>query len=118
MRSWSERIWTLHDGQGAFAEVAPSPRYVANEIVSLREAATAALGVACLAASLCSPLIESGAPVRILPGTGRRVACRRLLMPHRRRQLPSVRVVVDHLIAELSLSLKVPFAAGSEAEYA
>lgn len=102
MASSSDRAWTLHDGKGAVAEVVPSPRYIANETVSLREAARAGLGVACLASSFCAPLIESGALVRILPGwTGRGVATT-LLMPHRRGQLPSVRAVADHLIAELS----------------
>ncbi|MER8712682.1 LysR substrate-binding domain-containing protein [Mesorhizobium sp. M1295] len=102
MASSSERVWTLHDGQGVVAEVTPSPRYIANETVSLREAARAGLGVACLAGSFCAPLIESGALVRILPDWTARGVATTLLMPHRRGQLPSVRVVADHLIAELS----------------
>ncbi|QCI63959.1 LysR substrate-binding domain-containing protein [Phreatobacter stygius] len=102
MASSSDRVWTLHDGEGAVAEIAPSSRYVANETVSLREAARAGLGVACLASSFCAPLIESGALVRILPGWTARGVATTLLMPHRRGQLPSVRVVADHLIAELS----------------
>ncbi|RWK41251.1 LysR substrate-binding domain-containing protein [Mesorhizobium sp.] len=102
MASSSDRVWTLHDGEGAVAEVAPSPRYVANETVSLLEAARAGLGVACLASSFCAPLIESGALVRILPDWTARGVATTLLMPHRRGQLPSVRVVADHLIAELS----------------
>jgi DNA-binding transcriptional LysR family regulator len=102
MASSSDRVWTLHDGEGAVAEIAPSPRYFANETVSLREAARAGLGVACLASSFCAPLIESGALVRILPDWTARGVATTLLMPHRRGQLPSVRVVADHLIAELS----------------
>lgn len=102
MASSSERVWTLHDGQGVVATVAPSPRYIANETVALLEAARAGLGVACLAGSFCAPLIESGALVRILPDWNARGVATTLLMPHRRGQLPSVRVVADHLIAELS----------------
>jgi DNA-binding transcriptional LysR family regulator len=102
MASSSDRVWTLHNREGAVAEVAPSPRYVANETVSLREAARAGLGVACLASGFCASLIESGALVRILPGWTARGVATTLLMPHRRGQLPSVRVVADHLIAELS----------------
>ncbi len=102
MASSSDRVWTLRDGEGAVAEVTPSPRYVANETVSLREAARAGLGVACLAGSFCAPLIESGALVRILPGWTARGVITTLLMPHRRGQLPSVRVVADHLINGLS----------------
>lgn len=102
MASSSDRVWTLHDREGAVAEIEPSPRYFANETVSLREAARAGLGVACLASSFCAPLIESGALVRILPDWTARGVTTTLLMPHRRGQLPSVRVVADHLIAELS----------------
>ena len=102
MASSSDRAWTLRDGEGAVAELTPSPRYVANETVSLLEAAKAGLGVACLASSFCASLIESGALVRILPGWTARGVTTTLLMPHRRGQLPSVRMVADHLIDELS----------------
>ena len=102
MASSSETVWTLRDGHGVAAEVAPSPRYIANETVCLQEAAKAGLGVACLAGGFCAPLIESGALVRILPDWTARGVTTTLLMPHRRGQLPSVRVVADHLIAELS----------------
>lgn len=102
MASATETVWRLHDAEGAVAEVTPSPRYVANETVSLLEAAKAGLGVACLAASFCAPLIASGALVRLLPDWTAGGVTTTLLMPHRRGQLPSVRVVIDQLIAELS----------------
>jgi DNA-binding transcriptional LysR family regulator len=100
--SSSETVWTLQDAHGAVAEVAPSPHYIANETVCLLEAARAGLGVACLAGGFCAPLIESGALVRMLPEWTARGVATTLLMPHRRGQLPSVRVVADHLITELS----------------
>jgi DNA-binding transcriptional LysR family regulator len=99
--SW-ETVWTLQDVHGTMAEVAPSPRYIANETVCLLEAARAGLGVACLAGSFCAPLIESGALIRILPDWTAGGVMTTLLMPHRRGQLPSVRIVADHLIAEFS----------------
>jgi DNA-binding transcriptional LysR family regulator len=102
MASPTETVWRLHDDEGAVAEVTPSPRYVANETVSLLEAAKAGLGVACLAASFCAPLIASGALVRLLPDWTAGGVTTTLLIPHRRGQLPSVRVVADQLIAELS----------------
>lgn len=100
--SSSDTVWTLHDKHGTAAKVAPSPRYIANETVCLREAARAGLGMACLAGGFCAPLIEAGALVRILPDWTARGVATTLLMPHRRGQLPSVRVVADHLISELS----------------
>ena len=102
MASSSERVWTLQDGQGAVAEVTPAPRYVANETVALLEAARAGLGIACLAGSFCAGPIQAGALVRLLPDWTARGVTTTLLMPHRRGQLPSVRTVADHLIAELT----------------
>ena len=102
MASPSGTAWRLQNDQGVVAEVTPSPRYVANETICLLEAAKAGLGVACLAASFCAPLIASGALARILPDWTAGGVATTLLMPHRRGQLPSVRVVADQLIAELS----------------
>lgn len=102
MASSSDRVWALQAGDGSIAEVEPSPRYVANETVALREAASAGLGVACLASSFCLPLIRTGALVRLLPDWTAPGVTTTLLMPHRRGQLPSVRNVADYLIAELS----------------
>ena len=102
MASSSERAWTLQDDRGAVAEVTPAPRYVANETVALLEAAKAGLGIACLAGSFCAGPIQAGALVRLLPDWTARGVTTTLLMPHRRGQLPSVRTVADHLIAELT----------------
>lgn len=102
MASHTETVWRLQDAAGAVVEVAPSPRYVANETISLLEAAKSGLGVACLASTFCEPLIASGALVRILPDWTAGGVATTLLMPHRRGQLPSVRVIADRLIAELS----------------
>ncbi|WP_343517796.1 LysR substrate-binding domain-containing protein [Sphingomonas sp.] len=98
----SGNSWTLHHVDGTVIQVTPAPRYFANETVSLREAARAGLGVACLPGSFCEPLIEAGALLRILPDWTAPGVTTTLLMPHRRGQLPSVRAVADHLIAELS----------------
>lgn len=107
MPSSTATHWKLRDSEGAVAEVTPSPRYFANETIALLEAAKAGLGVACLAESFCAPLITSGALVRILPDWTAGGVATTLLMPHRRGQLPSVRVVAEQLIAELALSKTV-----------
>ncbi|TDX83647.1 DNA-binding transcriptional LysR family regulator [Neorhizobium sp. R1-B] len=102
MASPSESVWTLRNDQGSVTKVTPFPRYAANETISLLEAAKAGLGVACLASSFCAPLIESGALVRIFPEWTAGGVATTLLVPHRRGQLPSVRIVADYLIAKLS----------------
>lgn len=102
MASAFQQSWSLVDNEGRTADVTPVQRYVSNETVALREAAKAGLGVACLAASFCATPVELGTLVRILPGWVGPGVATTLLMPHRRGQLPSVRIVADYLIAELS----------------
>jgi len=102
MASSSDTTWALQNDRGVSAEITPSPRYVANETICLLEAAKAGLGVACLARSFCEPLIASGALVRILPDWTAGGVATTLLIPHRRGQLPAVRMIADQLIAALS----------------
>lgn len=102
MVSPADTAWTLRDGAGTAAEVVPSPRFLANETIALLEAAKAGLGVACLPAGLCASPIASGALVRVLPGWTAGGVTTTLLMPHRRGQLPAVRVVADRIVAALS----------------
>ncbi len=97
----TDTTWTLGTDSGLIVETSPSPRYFANETVALREAAIAGLGVACLPGSICAPLIECGVLVRILPGWTAGGITKTLLMPHRRGQLPAVRVIADRLVDEL-----------------
>ena len=94
-------LWSLRDEHGALSEVAPRPRYIANETVALLEAARAGLGIACCPQSFCAALIDNGELVRVLPQWTAGGVTTTLLMPHRRGQLPSVRVIADELIAQL-----------------
>nr|MCH9829659.1 LysR family transcriptional regulator [Gammaproteobacteria bacterium] len=67
----------------------------------LLEAARAGLGIACCPQSFCAALIDNGELVRVLPQWTAGGVTTTLLMPHRRGQLPSVRVIADELIAQL-----------------
>ena len=98
--SQSDRGWTLTNGDEK-TMVSPQPRYFANEGIGLMAAAIAGLGIACLPGSMCRSTIASGELVRLLPGWSAGEITTTLLMPHRRGQLPSVRVVADLIIEQL-----------------
>lgn len=94
--------WNLTRAGGASVRVRLNPRYSANESVSLLEAAKAGLGVACLPCSFCTSLIQQGLLERVLPEWNSGAITTTLLMPNRRGQLPSVRVVADFLVHRFS----------------
>lgn len=97
-----ETGWALHGVDGAQIVTTLSPRYYANDAVGLLHAARAGLGIACLPTTDCRADLGSGVLARVLPEwTGGEVTTT-LLMPHKRGLLPSVRVVVDLLIEQLS----------------
>ena len=101
--SWPDD-WLLQPENGAPVCVTPSPRFVANELTALLNAAIAGAGIACLPMSLCGQAFESGQLVRILPHWTVGNIYTTLLTPYRRGQLPSVRAVIDFLAAKFALS--------------
>lgn len=104
MVSSADGRWRLANGEGRTVEVSPAPRFHADEGVVLMEAARAGLGIACLPAKLCGPHVRTGDLVRLLPSWTAGGVTTTLLMPHRRGQLPSVRVVADLLVERLGVS--------------
>ncbi len=93
--------WTLRNEDGVTHTISLPARYHANETIPLMEAARAGLGIACLPSRLCAGAIRAGELQRVLPGWTAGEITTTLLMPHRRGQLPSVRVVADVLIRRL-----------------
>jgi len=95
----AETAWRLQGPAGERVTVTPSPRLVADETEVLLRAAAAGLGIACLPAGLCRAALADGSLVRVLPDWTAGSVTTSLLVPHRRGQLPSVRAVVDFLVA-------------------
>lgn len=93
--------WTLSNNEGETQTVTVPARYYANETMPLMEAAKAGLGIACLPSRLCEQAIVAGQLQRVLPGWTAGNITSTLLVPHRRGQLPSVRVVADLIIQRL-----------------
>lgn len=94
------RSWRLTEiASGEVVEVAPRPRFTANETSVLLEAARAGLGIVGAPARFCRDELAAGRLVHVLPGwTAGRVTTT-LLVPHRRGQLPAVRATVEFLAA-------------------
>jgi DNA-binding transcriptional LysR family regulator len=89
--------WHLRQAGAAPTVVSLQPRMVADESVTLLEAAAQGLGIASLPTSLCEYHLACGRLVRILPQwTAGRVTTT-ALVPHRRSLLPSVRAVLRFL---------------------
>ncbi|WP_374583053.1 LysR substrate-binding domain-containing protein [Pseudoduganella sp.] len=87
--------WLLEDEAGAKAEATPQARMHANESSVLVQAAQAGLGITCLPLRMVGEALEAGRLQRVLPQWRAGTVTTTLLMPHRRGQLPSVRLVAD-----------------------
>lgn len=87
--------WRLENDRGAMAEVNLVPRMHADESTVLLRAAQEGLGIACLPLRMCGEAIAAGRVRRVLPEWRAGTVATTLLMPHRRGQLPAVRLVAD-----------------------
>jgi len=87
--------WRLENNEGATQEVSIVPRLHADESTVLLRAVEEGLGIACLPQRMCGEAIAAGRVQRVLPQWRAGSVTTTLLMPHRRGQLPSVRLVAD-----------------------
>lgn len=93
--------WTMRNEAGVVVRVRPMPRFVADESDVLLSAAVSGLGITALPRKICRAEIEAGRLVRVLADWEAGSVTTTLLMPHRRGQLPSVRAVVDFIVAHV-----------------
>ena len=77
-----------------------TPRLLSDDMISLKQAAIAGLGVVALPGYVCREEVRSGALRRVLPTWLAGDSTITALIPYRQGLLPSVRVFVDHLAAE------------------
>lgn len=94
-------VWKLKGPGGGEADVPIDPRFLSNNMIALKEAACANLGVAALPGYMCREEIASGRLRQILPGWIAADARMSALMPYRNGLLPAVRSLVDFLAAEV-----------------
>ncbi len=96
--SMAMKPWTLRHHRRKPCEVAPIPRFVADESTVLLNCAIAGLGIVPLPQSLCAAALQKRRLVRVLPGWTAGEVTTTLLTTHRRGQLPAVKAVMDFLV--------------------
>ncbi|OPY97011.1 LysR family transcriptional regulator [Bradyrhizobium sacchari] len=103
MRTGVDAVWHLrHVRQSKNEEVVPlTPRLLSDDMVGLQQAAIRGLGIVALPGYICRAAVKSGKLRRVLPNWIAGDSTLTALIPYRQGLLPSVRVFLDHLAAEL-----------------
>ena len=103
MRTGVAPAWRLRRTGKAKTEVAIplTPRLLCDDMIALKQAAMAGLGVVALPGYVCRDDVQSGALRQVLPAWLAGDSTITALIPYRRGLLPSVRAFIDHLSAAL-----------------
>lgn len=97
-----EHIWKLEGPDGAQADIRHQPRLVSDDMIALRSAAIAAVGIVHLPLLMVSDEIREGKLMRLLPGWAPKQHVVHAVYPSKRGLLPSVRALLDYLGARFS----------------
>ncbi|MEQ8227588.1 MAG: LysR family transcriptional regulator [Rhodospirillales bacterium] len=89
--------WTLYGPGGAMANVHHTPRFVTTDMIALRTAALAGVGIVQLPLLMVKDQMEEGALVNVLPDWAPRREIIHAVFPSRRGMLPAVRALLDFL---------------------
>jgi len=103
MRDGVTPTWRLRESRerSKEVEVPLAPRFVADDMRSLKRAAVAGLGIVALPGYVCREEVRSGTLRRVLPNWRAEDSTLTALVPNRQGVLPSVRAFVKHLAVEL-----------------
>ncbi|MDA8479555.1 LysR family transcriptional regulator [Citrobacter sp. Awk 4] len=92
--------WELFGPEGARAEVHFTPRLITTDMLALREAAVAGVGIVQLPILMVKEQLATGELVALLDGWEPKREVIHAVFPSRRGLLPSVRALVDFLMEE------------------
>lgn len=92
-----EHVWILLGPDSARVSLRHAPKYVSNDMIALRLAAIAGVGVVKLPAMFIQDELASGALVKVLPEWTLNREIIHAVYPSRRGLLPSVRALIDFL---------------------
>jgi DNA-binding transcriptional LysR family regulator len=95
--------WTLYGPEGAQAAVPHTPRFVTTDMVALRNAALAGVGVVQLPLLMVGQQLAEGSLVRVVPDWAPRREIIHAVYPSRRGLLPSVRALLNHLVEQFAI---------------
>jgi DNA-binding transcriptional LysR family regulator len=108
-----EHMWCLEGPDGASATILHKPRLVTDDMVTLREAALAGIGVVQLPLLVIHQDLEAGRLVPVVPQWRPRAGMVNVIFPSRRGVLPAVRSFLDFLSSGFGkLDFSGPFAQG------
>ncbi|MBM7062909.1 LysR family transcriptional regulator [Pseudomonas sp. UL073] len=96
--------WQLDGPDGAHAAVRYRPRLVTDDLMALRQAAVAGVGVVHLPSVVVRDDLRSGQLLDLVPDWRPRTGLVHAVFPSRRGLLPSVRALIDFLADEFSRS--------------
>jgi DNA-binding transcriptional LysR family regulator len=97
-----EYVWQLDGPEGATAAIPHTPRLVTDDMIALRLAALAGVGVVQLPTLTIREEFSAGALVRVLPDWVPRPGIIHAVFPSRRGQLPAVRKLIDFLALQFA----------------
>ena len=100
VRSTTKHAWTLQNTAGDAVDIDFVPRYAADDMFALRQAAIDGIGVAQLPDYIVAEQVGSGALEVVLPKWMLPVGIIHAVFPSRRGLSPAVRCFVDFLAAE------------------
>ncbi|HPW28271.1 MAG TPA: LysR substrate-binding domain-containing protein, partial [Rhodoferax sp.] len=89
--------WQLVGPDGAAHTLQHRPRYVADDLMTLKFAVLAGTGMCILPDYLCSEELRDGRLVHVLPGWGPKPGVFHAVFPSRRGLVPAVRRFLDFL---------------------
>lgn len=92
-----QHTWQLDGPDGVHAAVRHTPRFVTDDMISLRHAAVAGAGIVQLPLMMVADELRRGELVRVLPEWAPKSGIIHAVFPSRRGLLPAVRALVDFL---------------------
>jgi len=97
-----EHVWNLFGPDGSQVAIHHQPRLITRGMLALRAAATAGLGVVQLPTMMVREQFARGELVQVLAGWAPRREIIHAVFSSRRGQLPSVRALIDFLVARFA----------------
>ena len=94
-----EHAWQLEGPQGAQVSIRHQPRLITDDMIALRSAAIAGVGVVHLPVMIVSEALRQKQLTRLLPRWAPSAELVHAVLPSKRHLLPSVRALLDFLAA-------------------
>ena len=95
-------VWQLEHAEQKTVGITHQPRLITTDMVALRSAALAGLGVVQLPVIMIHEELAKGTLVKVLPEWGPRKDAVHAVFASRRGMLPAVRALIDHLATEFA----------------